>query len=167
MLTVVCELQVEGRETMATAMKKRPTINDVARRAGVSIKTVSRVFNNEPNVRPATRDRVVAAAGALGYRPNLSARRLAANRAFVICMLYDNPKAPDYVADVQYGALDVCRARGFDLLIHPCDGQSPDLVEEILAEVVGERGRDEQAREEQHQRSDHGIPPGRRRRPAT
>ena len=52
--------------------------------------------------------------------------------AFVIGMLYDNPKAPDYVADVQYGALGVCRARGFDLLIHPCDGQSPTLVEEIL-----------------------------------
>jgi LacI family transcriptional regulator len=131
-LAVVSELQLEGRETMATAAKKRPTINDVARNAGVSIKTVSRVFNNEPNVRPATRDRVVAAAGALGYRPNLSARRLAANRTFVIGMLYDNPKAPDYVADVQYGALGVCRARGFDLLIHPCDGQSPTLVDEIL-----------------------------------
>ena len=118
--------------TMPTLTKKRPTINDVARSAGVSIKTVSRVFNDEPNVRPATRDRVVRAAGEMGYRPNLSARRLAANRTFVIGMLYDNPKAPDYVADVQYGALDVCRARGFDLLIHPCDGQSPHLVEEIL-----------------------------------
>lgn len=117
---------------MATAMRKRPTINDVARRAGVSIKTVSRVFNNEPNVRPATRDRVVDAADQLGYRPNLSARRLAANRAFVIGMLYDNPKAPDYVADVQYGALRICQSRGYDLLIHPCDAQSPGLVDEIL-----------------------------------
>jgi LacI family transcriptional regulator len=118
--------------TMATAIKKRPTINDVARMAGVSIKTVSRVFNDEPNVRPTTRDRVVHAAGELGYRPNLSARRLAANRAFVIGMLYDNPKAPDYVADVQYGALRICRERGYDLLIHPCDAESPTLAEEIL-----------------------------------
>ncbi len=117
---------------MASATKKRPTINDVAHLAGVSIKTVSRVFNDEPNVRPATRDRVVDAAGELGYRPNLSARRLAANRTFVIGMLYDNPKAPDYVADVQYGALRVCRTRGYDLLIHPCDAQSPTLVDEIL-----------------------------------
>jgi LacI family transcriptional regulator len=74
----------------------------------------------------------VNAAGELGYRPNLSARRLAANRAFVIGMLYDNPKAPDYVAAVQYGALRICRTRGYDLLIHPCDAQSPTLVEEIL-----------------------------------
>ena len=41
---------------------KRTTINDVARLAGVSIKTVSRVFNREPHVRPSTRDKVVAAA---------------------------------------------------------------------------------------------------------
>ena len=112
--------------------RKRPTINDVARLAGVSIKTVSRVFNNEPNVRPVMQEKVEIAAAELGYRPNLSARRLAANRAFVIGMLYDNPKAPDYVADVQYGAMRVCRERGYNLLIHPCDAQSPDLVDEIL-----------------------------------
>ena len=41
---------------------KRPTIDDVAELAGVSIKTVSRVFNQEPNVRPETRNKVVAAA---------------------------------------------------------------------------------------------------------
>lgn len=49
------------------------TIYDVAARAGVSIKTVSRVMNKEPNVRPAMRDRVLEAAGELGYSPNLSA----------------------------------------------------------------------------------------------
>ena len=108
--------------------RRRPTLDDVARLSGLSAKTVSRVFNDEPNVRPATRERVMEAAGELGYRPNVSARRLAANRSFVIGMVYDNPKAPDYVADVQYGALRVCRARGYNLLIHPCDGQSPNLV---------------------------------------
>lgn len=117
---------------MTTTRGKRPTIDDVALLAGVSIKTVSRVFNHEPNVRPATRTRVVDAASELGYRPNLSARRLAANRAFVIAMLYDNPKAPDYVADVQYGALRACRAHGYDLLIHPCDAQAPTVVDEVL-----------------------------------
>ena len=117
---------------MPTARKKRSTIDDVARLAGVSIKTVSRVLNNEPNVRTVTRDRVLDAAAELEYRPNLSARRLAANRAFVIAMLYDNPKAPDYVAEVQDGALRACRARGYDLLIHPCDSRSPTLVKEVL-----------------------------------
>ena len=56
------------------------TIYDVAARAGVSIKTVSRVMNKEPNVRPAMRDRVLEAAGALDYSPNLSARSLAGSR---------------------------------------------------------------------------------------
>jgi LacI family transcriptional regulator len=117
---------------MVTGVKKRPTINDVARRAGVSIKTVSRVFNDEPNVRPHTRDKVLQAAAELRYRPNLSARRLAANRAFVIGMLYDNPKAPDYVAEVQDGVLRACKLRGYDLLIHPCDSGSPSVIDEVL-----------------------------------
>jgi LacI family transcriptional regulator len=112
--------------------RHRPTIDDVARLAGVSIKTVSRVFNKEPHVRPATHERVMVAAAKLEYRPNLSARRLAANRAYVIAMLYDNPKAPDYVAEVQLGALSACRARDYNLLIHPCDAQSPSLVDEVL-----------------------------------
>jgi LacI family transcriptional regulator len=112
--------------------RKRPIIDDVADLAGVSIKTVSRVLNDEPNVRPTTRDRVLHAAAELEYRPNLSARRLAANRAFVIAMLYHNPKAPDYVADIQSGALRACRARGYDLLIHPWDARSSAVVQEVL-----------------------------------
>ena len=47
---------------------RRPTIEDVAALAGVSIKTVSRVFNREPNVREATHDKVVAAADSLKER---------------------------------------------------------------------------------------------------
>ncbi|MCP4659173.1 MAG: LacI family transcriptional regulator [bacterium] len=113
-------------------MKKRNiTIDDVAQRAGVSIKTVSRVFNREPNVRPATRDKVLAAAKELDYWPNLSARRLASNRSFVIGLLYDNPQS-DYVTDIQHGSLEVCRREGYHLLIHPCTNAAPDLVEEAL-----------------------------------
>jgi LacI family transcriptional regulator len=51
----------------------RKTIHDVAKAAGVAIKTVSRVLNDEPNVRPETRARVLAAAEALNYQPSLSA----------------------------------------------------------------------------------------------
>lgn len=111
--------------------KKRPTIDDVADLAGVSIKTVSRVFNTEPNVRTATRDRVLDAANQLRYQPNQSARRLATDRTFVIGMLYDNPNA-DYVTEVQYGALRACRDRGYALLIHPCQADSPGLIEEVI-----------------------------------
>jgi LacI family transcriptional regulator len=110
---------------------KRPTINDVARIAGVSIKTVSRVFNQEPNVRPSTRDKVITAAETLNYRPNQSARQLASDVTFVIGMLYDNPNS-SYVTDVQYGSLQVCREYGYNLLIHPCHADSPDLIREII-----------------------------------
>src|ERR1700745_3177162 len=68
----------------------RPTIDDVARTAGTSTKTVSRVLNNEPNVRERMRQRVLAAVAALKYRPLASARSLATNRSFMIGLLYDN-----------------------------------------------------------------------------
>lgn len=110
---------------------KRPTIEDVAHLAEVSIKTVSRVFNDAPHVRPSTRERVRDAAERLEYRPNLSARRLASNRSFVIGMLYDNPN-PDYVTQIQNGALKVCRDRGYSLLILPYDAKSPDLVADVI-----------------------------------
>lgn len=60
------------------------TLHDVARVAGVSIKTVSNVVNDYPHVRPATRDRVLSAIAQLDYRPNLSARGLRSGKTGVI-----------------------------------------------------------------------------------
>lgn len=111
---------------------RRPTIDDVARLAGVSIKTVSRVFNQSPNVRRTTRDNVLAAADTLNYRPNLSARQLASSLTYVVGMLYDNPKIHDYIAEMQYGSLQVCRAYGYHLLINPCRADSPELIREVI-----------------------------------
>ena len=59
----------------------RKTITDVAKAAGVAIKTVSRVLNNEPKVRASTRERVLAAVNELNYHPSLSARGLAGRRS--------------------------------------------------------------------------------------
>jgi DNA-binding LacI/PurR family transcriptional regulator len=59
---------------------RTPVMADVARIAGVSHQTVSRVLNGHPNVRPATRDRVLAAIRELGYRPNAAARTLVTRR---------------------------------------------------------------------------------------
>ncbi len=73
------------------------TIKDVARMAGCSIKTVSRVINNEPHVTQELRKKVQAAIRALGYSPNISARRLARNKAYMVCILlypgFDPPAA--------------------------------------------------------------------------
>jgi LacI family transcriptional regulator len=111
---------------------RRATIDDVAVEAGLSIKTVSRVLNGEPNVREQTRERVKAAAKKLAYQPNVSARRLASKRSFVIGLLYDNPDS-DYVMAIQDGALEVCKRHDFHLLIHPCRILAPSLVDEALA----------------------------------
>jgi LacI family transcriptional regulator len=114
---------------------RRPTIDDVARLAGVSIKTVSRVFNQEPNVRDVTRDKVAAAADTLSYRPNLSARQLASNRTYLVGMLYDAPdpeKENDYVTALQSGSLQACQEYGYHLLINPCRVGSPNLIREVV-----------------------------------
>ena len=114
----------------------RATIDDVAKAAGVSIKTVSRVVNNEPNVRAATRERVEQAIEKLDYRPNTAARRLAGNRSYLFALVYDDPSqyvnaTANYVTNLQGGALKRARESGYDLLIHPCDVADPGVVEEI------------------------------------
>lgn len=116
----------------------KATIDHVAELAGVSIKTVSRVVNKEPNVRQATRDKVLAAIAQLDYRPNSSARSLAGSRSFLIGLLYANPSA-NYVMDIQSGVLSICRPQNYDLLIHPCDYRAPDLVKEIVDMVHQKR----------------------------
>jgi LacI family transcriptional regulator len=62
--------------TLSDGMRRRATMSDVARLAGVSIKTVSRVVNDEPAVHPETAERVLAAIEQLGFRRNLGARNL-------------------------------------------------------------------------------------------
>ncbi len=116
----------------------KATINDVAKQAGVSIKTVSRVMNNEPSVRQPTREKVMAAVEALNYQPNLAARNLAGSKAYSIGYVYDNPNAY-YVIDMQNGILSACKKQGFELVIHPCDSTKPDIIEEITAMVKKSR----------------------------
>ncbi|MEM7708854.1 MAG: LacI family DNA-binding transcriptional regulator [Pseudomonadota bacterium] len=112
------------------------TIEDVALIAGVSIKTVSRVVNHEPNVRDSTRENVQQAIAQLNYRPNTAARRLAGHRSYLFALLYDDPSAypnasASYVTNLQGGALQVAREQGYDLLIHPWDYRDPLVAEEI------------------------------------
>jgi DNA-binding LacI/PurR family transcriptional regulator len=63
-----------------------PTLHDVARIAGVSIKTVSNVINDYPHIRPATREKVQRAIAELGYTPNLTARNLRSGRTGAIAL---------------------------------------------------------------------------------
>ncbi|MGA0098331.1 MAG: LacI family DNA-binding transcriptional regulator [Steroidobacteraceae bacterium] len=115
----------------AAGHRSRLTIDDVAALARVSIKTVSRVINDEPNVKPATRDRVLEAIRRLDYRPSRVARSLASRQVFVIGLLYDNP-SPYYIYNVQSGALKGCEQRGYDLLLHPTTFGNARTPEEIV-----------------------------------
>lgn len=115
---------------MADSGHTRATIADVARLAGVSIKTVSRVANNEPNVRDGTRNKVLKVIDELRYHANPSARNLASRRSYLIGLVYDNPSA-SYLVNVQDGALLSCRAAGYDLIIHPCVYKDPNLQSEL------------------------------------
>lgn len=105
------------------------TIQEVADHAGVSLKTVSRVINNEPFVQAETRERVQQAIEALNYRPNLSARSLAGARSFLIGLFYDQPG--DYLAEFQTGAVERCREAGFHLMVEPWDPAGPDSAAQI------------------------------------
>lgn len=108
---------------------KKVTIDDIAEAAGVSIKTVSRVFNHEPNVRPATRDKVLAVAKEMRYRPNVAARGLASNKSFVIAHFHDNPNS-DYLDRVHQGIHKSCHAAGYFAVMEPLDAEGTPYAEQ-------------------------------------
>ncbi len=110
---------------------KKATINDVARLAGVSKKTVSRVINNEPNVGARTLHKVKKVIEDLNYVPNPQARGLAFSRSFLLAMIYDNPNA-SFITEAMYGALSQCRPNGYELVVHPCDTADANLHDEII-----------------------------------
>lgn len=116
----------------------RAKIEDVAQAAGVSTKTVSRVFNREPNVREKTRLKVEAAANALNYRPNPSARSLAGNRSYLISLVYDDPNAAStYVMEIIVGMLAACERQQYSAMLRPLDYSDADhvrAVEESIAQ---------------------------------
>ena len=111
---------------------RRSSINDVAKAAGVAIKTVSRVLNNEPNVRQETSAKVLAAVKRLNYHPSLSARSLASRRSYLVGLVYENPSA-NYTIEVQRGALARCREGKFLLLLHEVAGRGEELTRDVLA----------------------------------
>lgn len=87
---------------------------DVAKEAGVSIKTVSRVLNNEPHVQDAMRQKVQRAVDLLGYVPSASARSLRSHRSYSIMLLIHDVRSM-FVNNVQFGALQACQRLGYHL----------------------------------------------------
>lgn len=115
-----------------------PTIRDVASKAGVSIKTVSRVLNHEPMVGEETLTRVENVMAELGYVPNILAQRLARGRSKVIGLLCHNATRA-YIHDVVSGALERARPRGYGVVTNLIDPHQPGEGEELMRMVIQQR----------------------------
>jgi LacI family transcriptional regulator len=111
---------------MTGGTPRRATIVQVARLAGVSIKTVSRVTNGEQHVSAGVRERVMTAIAALGYQPMQSARALSARRSGLLALVYDNP-SPSYLIRVQGAVRQACEEQSLRLLFRPCDHRDARL----------------------------------------
>jgi LacI family transcriptional regulator len=109
----------------------RANIKDVSEAAGVSIKTVSRVINNERYVRPATRERVQTAMAALGFQPSQAARALAGGRSFQIALVCSNP-GPYYLHGLIAGLRGRCAEHGVRLIVHAYETEAQELGEDVL-----------------------------------
>ncbi len=132
------EDQLAHDDARAAKGGRRATINDVARLAQVSKKTVSRVINQSPFVRQDTRDRVTAAIKELDFTPDPQARGLAFRRSFLVGLIYDQP-SPTYVVNMQQGVLDALKGTGLELVVHPCSRDSDTLLEDIRGFVERQR----------------------------
>lgn len=119
-------------------MVSKVRIEDVAAAAGVSMKTVSRVLNGEPNVRDQTREAVMQAVEKLRYIPNLWARSLAGNRSYLIALVYNNP-SPNYLMEVMGGVLEACASQQYNMLLCPSDTDGPRLLADVDALMARSR----------------------------
>src|SRR4051812_24322465 len=106
------------------------TIQDVARAAGVSPITVSRVFRNGDNVRPETRQRVLHAAGELNYVPNAVARSLRQARSGLLAFINTDMMNPLFYAMAR-GAEDAAQAAGMAIVLGNSD-DAPALEAKYL-----------------------------------
>ncbi|QDP97080.1 LacI family transcriptional regulator [Microlunatus elymi] len=100
---------------------RKPRLEDVAQRAGVSMKTVSNVINGYPHISAKTLDRVQTAIDALGYRPNLSARNLARGRAGMYALIVPQLDRP-YFAALARHVIDAAHEVGAVVLIEQTGG---------------------------------------------
>lgn len=101
-------------------MKVTVTIYDVAREAGVSMATVSRVVNNNPNVKPQTRKKVFEAIERLGYRPNAVARGLASKKTTTVGVVIPDISSPIF-SEVARGIEDIANMYHYNIILCNAD----------------------------------------------
>jgi len=119
---------------LAPEERSQPTMHDVARLAGVSPMTVSRVMNGKDTVHAKTRKKVADAAAALNYMPNQEARKLAGARPMRIGFLYSNPSA-GYLSALLVGLLNQSSIHNMQLFVEKGDSQAHQL--EQIERLIG------------------------------
>lgn len=100
------------------------TIKEVAKLAGVSLITASRVINDQPNVRPEMREKVLRAIKVLDYRPNAMARGLRVSSSDLLGFVTDNIATTPFAVDIIRGAQDIAEANGKTLLVIDTKGNT-------------------------------------------
>jgi len=121
------------------------TIKHVAADAGVSLQTVSRVINNEPNVRPAMQERVQASIDKLGYVPSIAAQRMSGSRSYLILAINDRDRTiadwqarqgNDWVDQMLLGGMLKCAEFGYRMIFELVDTHSDHVERELGATIA-------------------------------
>lgn len=121
-----------GDQHRRTSKSGAATIYDVAKKAQVSIKTVSNVINNVPYASAQTRARVLAAIDELSYRPNRLARGLASQKSFMLGLFCDGAALGSaYIAHIQMQVLTTCQKDGYHLVVECLDPASRNLARQV------------------------------------
>ncbi|KAJ1683138.1 hypothetical protein LUZ63_021635 [Rhynchospora breviuscula] len=117
--------------------RRPPSIRDVARLAGVSHQTVSRVLNDHPSIRPETRARVQAVMDDLSYRPNRAARMLSTSRSQTIGILAAS--SAEYGPATSIAAIEhAARERGYWVSTANIDPHEPASIEAGIAHLMAQ-----------------------------
>jgi LacI family transcriptional regulator len=121
------------------------TIKHVAADAGVSLQTVSRVINDEPNVRPEMKARVQDSIDRLGYIPSIAAQRMSGSRSYLILALNDRERTiadwqarqgSDWVDQMLLGGMLKCAEFGYRMIIELVDTHTDHVERELNAALV-------------------------------
>ncbi|OSZ67083.1 LacI family transcriptional regulator [Sphingomonas sp. IBVSS1] len=125
--------------------KQAVTIRHVAAEAGVSLQTVSRVINNEANVRAETKERVQAAIDRLGYVPSIAAQRMSGSRSYLILAVNDRTRTiadwqarqgTDWVDQMLLGGMLKCAEHGYRMIFELVDTHSDHVERELGAAIA-------------------------------
>jgi LacI family transcriptional regulator len=121
------------------------TIKHVAADSGVSLQTVSRVINDEPNVRPEMKRRVQASIDKLGYVPSIAAQRMSGSKSYLILALNDRERTieawkaregSDWVDQMLLGGMLKCAEYGYRLIFELVDTHADNIERELNAAIA-------------------------------